>query len=117
MYQNLTNFATINGLQIVNIVKGEPQAVEANQNSNEQMENNEQVENTENNPAVLYYKIPVTYKISGNYLGYLKFRRALSKSKKVINFDKEIITVDSKTGNILSEGTISIVGLPNEYKN
>ena len=117
LYQNLTNFATINGLQIVNIAKGEPEAVEANQNSNEQMENNEQVENTENNPAVLYYKIPVTYKISGNYLGYLKFRRALSKSKKVINFDKETITVDSKRGNILSEGTISIVGLPNEYKN
>jgi hypothetical protein len=117
LYQNLTNFAAINGLQIINIAKDEPQAVEANQNFSEQTENNEQMENTGNNPAVLYYKIPVTYKISGNYLGYLKFRRALSKSKKVINFDKETITVDSKTGNILSEGTISIVGLPNEYKN
>ena len=64
----------------------------------------------------MYYKIPVNYKIQGNYLGYLKFRRALSKSSKVINYDKEIITVDAKSRTIMSEGTISIVGLPNEYK-
>ena len=46
---------------------------------------------------------------------YLKFRRALSKSSKVINYDKETITVDAKSGTIVSEGTISIVGLPDEY--
>ena len=111
LYQNITNYATINGLRIDSVSKGEPQPVAPAQDSSEQ------TENSENNSQVLYYKIPVTYKISGNYLGYLKFRRALSKSKKVINFDKEIITVDATTGSILSEGTISIVGLPNEYKN
>ena len=111
LYQNITNYATINGLRIDSVSKGEPQPVASAQGSSEQ------TENSENNSQVLYYKIPVTYKISGNYLGYLKFRRALSKSKKVINFDKEIITVDATTGSILSEGTISIVGLPNEYKN
>jgi Tfp pilus assembly protein PilO len=91
--------------------------------SNEQTENtqNEQTENTQENQEgsqVLYYKIPVNYKITGTYLGYLKFRRALSKSPKVINFDKEIITVEANntSGMILSEGTISIVGLPDEYK-
>ena len=113
LYQNITNFAKINGLKIANIAKGEPQAVDANQNPEDA---NQNPEDTNQNSTVLYYKIPVTYKISGNYLGYLKFRRALSKSKKVINFDKEIITVDAASGNILSEGTISIVGLPNEYK-
>ena len=113
LYQNITNFATINGLKIANIVKGEPQAVDANQNPEDA---NQNPEDTNQNSTVLYYKIPVTYKISGNYLGYLKFRRALSKIKKVINFDKETITVDATSGNILSEGTISIVGLPNEYK-
>ena len=113
LYQNITNFATINGLKIANIVKGEPQAVDANQNPEDA---NQNPEDTNQNSTVLYYKIPVTYKISGNYLSYLKFRRALSKSKKVINFDKEMITVDAASGNILSEGTISIVGLPNEYK-
>ena len=120
LYQNITNFATINGLKIANIVKGEPQAVDANQNPEDANQNpedaNQNPEDTNQNSTVLYYKIPVTYKISGNYLSYLKFRRALSKSKKVINFDKEMITVDAASGNILSEGTISIVGLPNEYK-
>ena len=103
LYQNISNFAMTNGLSIINIVKGENSA--------------EQTENAENNPSVLYYTIPVNYKINGSYLGYLKFRRALSKSNKVINFDKETITVDAASGKILSEGTISIVGLPNEYKN
>ena len=111
LYSIISKFASINGLSITNIDTGEPKAVGGNDNSTEQ------TENAENNPAVLYYTIPVNYKINGSYLGYLKFRRALSKSNKVINFDKEIITVDVSSGKILSEGTISIVGLPNEYKN
>ena len=114
LYQNISNFAMMNGLTIINIQKGEPIAVGGNDNTQ-----NEQTENSQDNQEgtqVLYYKIPVNYKIQGNYLGYLKFRRALSKSSKVINFDKETITVDAKSGQILSEGTISIVGLPDEYK-
>ena len=111
LYSNISKFATMNGLSIVSIVKGEPEAVGENGDSLEQ------TENAENNPSPLYYSIPVNYKINEGYLGYLKFRRALSKSNKVINFDKEIITVDVASGKILSEGTISIVGLPNEYKN
>ena len=98
LYQNISNFAMMNGLTIINIKKDEPKAV------------------GEEETQVLYYKIPVNYKIEGNYLGYLKFRRALSKSSKVINFDKETINVDVKSGKILSEGTISIVGMPDEYK-
>ena len=111
LYQNISNFAMANGLTIINIQKGEPIAVSGNDNTQ-----NEQTENSQDNQEgtqVLYYKIPVNYKIQGNYLGYLKFRRALSKSSKVINFDKETITVDAKSGKILSEGTISIVQLPN----
>ena len=114
LYQNISNFAMTNGLTIINIQKCEPVGVDVNVNTQ-----NEQTENSQDNQEgtqVLYYKIPVNYKIQGNYLGYLKFRRALSKSSKVINFDKETITVDAKSGQILSEGTISIVGLPDEYK-
>ena len=114
LYQNISNFAMTNGLTIINIQKGEAIAVGGNDNTQ-----NEQTENSQDNQEgtqVLYYKIPVNYKIQGNYLGYLKFRRALSKSSKVINYDKEIITVDAKSRTIMSEGTISIVGLPNEYK-
>ena len=122
LYQNISNFAMTNGLSIINIKKGEPVAVikkgepvAVGGNENTQ---NEQTENSQENTGAqaLYYKIPVNYKIQGNYLGYLKFRRALSKSSKVINYDKEIITVDAKSRTIMSEGTISIVGLPNEYK-
>ena len=41
----------------------------------------------------------------------------MSKSSKVINYDKEeITTLTEIQGQILSKGTISIVGLPNEYK-
>ena len=118
LYQNISNFAMANGLTIINIEKGEPTAVDnpaANEVSNEQTENTQEYQE---GSQALYYKIPVNYKIQGNYLGYLKFRRALSKSSKVINFDKEIITVVANitSGMILSQGTISIVGLPDEYK-
>ena len=105
LYQNISNYAMTNGLSIINIKKGEPEPEGGAENSGE---------NTEGQQA-LYFKIPVNYKIQGNYLGYLKFRRALSKSSKVINYDKETITVDAKSGTIVSEGTISIVGLPDEY--
>ena len=123
LYSKISIYTTQNGLTITSIQAGEPKAVSGNDNTqNEQTENsqdnNEQTENSQDNQEgtqVLYYKIPVNYKIQGNYLGYLKFRRALSKSSKVINFDKETITVDAKSGQILSEGTISIVGLPDEY--
>ena len=114
LYSNISVFAIQNSLTITSIQAGEPMAVGGNDNTQ-----NEQTENSQDNQEgaqVLYYKIPVNYKIQGNYLGYLKFRRALSKSSKVINFDKETITVDAKSGKILSEGTISIVGLPDEYK-
>ena len=65
---------------------------------------------------ILYYKIPVDFEIMGSFLGYLKFRRELSKSLKVINFDnEEIVALKEPQGQIIAKGTISIVGLPNEY--
>ena len=75
-----------------------------------------------NSAKPLYYKIPVSYKIQGNFgssssPGYLIFRRALSKLNKVVNFDAETITVEKETGLILSEVTLSTVGLPDEYEN
>ena len=87
--------------------------------SNSQVENTSGDQSTENtgNDQTLYFKIPVDYEIRGNFLGYLKFRRALANSSKVINFDKEEINVLKEVqGQVLSKGTISIVGLPNEYK-
>ena len=119
--QNIKNFATINGLSITHFKKVEPKGVTSvtpNQSTEQTTENNTD-QNLAENPEgqqVMYYKIPVEYEIQGNFLGYLKFRRALSKSQKVINFDKEEISVQKEMqGKILSKLTISIVGLPDEY--
>ena len=71
-------------------------------------------EDGEEGGNTLYFKLPVDYEISGTFMGYLKFRRALSKSNKVINFDSEKVKVNEK-GGISSKGTLSIVGLPGEY--
>ena len=73
-----------------------------------------------NSAKPLYYIIPVSYKIQGNFgssssPGYLIFRKALSKLNKVINIDAETITIEKETGLILSEVTLSTVGLPDEY--
>ena len=111
----------MNGLSITNLKKGEPKGVAGitpNQSTEQTTENNTDQNLMENPEAqqVMYYKIPVEYEIQGNFLSYLKFRRALSKSPKVINFDKEEINVQKEIqGQILSKGTISIVGLPDEY--
>ena len=119
LYQNISKFALINGLSITNLKKGQPKAVTGaaqGQSTEQTTENNTTTENQEGQ-NVMYYTIPVEYEIQGNFLSYLKFRRALSKSKKVINFDKEeISTIAEIQGQILSKGTISIVGLPNEYQ-
>ena len=121
LYQNISKYALMNGLSITNLKKGEPKGVAGvtpNQSTEQTTENNTD-QNLAENPEgqqVMYYKIPVEYEIQGNFLSYLKFRRALSKSQKVINFDKEEINVQKEIrGKILSKGTISIVGLPDEY--
>ena len=42
---------------------------------------------------IAYYKIPVDFEITGNFLGYIKFKRQLSLSQKTLNFDNESIKV------------------------
>ena len=119
LYQNISKFALINGLSITNLKKGEPKAVAgaAQEQSTEQTTENTTTTENQEGQNIMYYTIPVEYEIQGNFLSYLKFRRALSKSQKVINFDKEeITTIAEIQGQILSKGTISIVGLPNEYQ-
>ena len=120
--QNIKNFATINGLSITHFKKVEPKGVTSvtpNQSTDPQNTDPQNTDPQNTDPQgqqIMYYKIPVEYEIQGNFLGYLKFRRALSKSQKVINFDKEEISVQKEVqGKILSKLTISIVGLPDEY--
>ena len=119
LYQNISKFAISNGLNIINlkvqekkpVMKKIQQSQDQSQEQSQEQQNNQQDPNA---PQVEYFKIPVAFEIQGNYLGYLKFRRALSKSNKVINFDNEKITVNDK-GGISSKGTLSIVGLPGQY--
>ena len=114
LYQNISNFAISNGLNILNLKVQDPKPVlkKGSQNSDSNQDPNQNVANTNSN--IEYFKIPVAFEIEGNYLGYLKYRRALSRSKKVINFDTEKVNINEK-GGITSKGTLSIVGLPDEY--
>ena len=46
-----------------------------------------------------------------------RFKRAVSRSKKMLNFDKEMINVvqNDKNGAVIASGELTIVGLPNEF--
>ena len=132
LYQGISNFALGNGLTIINIKKSDPKPVKGNLqnpdmgasgtiNDGSGMINDGSgmIDDGSGQEGgnTLYYKIPVDYEIMGSFIGYLKFRRELSKSQKVINFDKEEINLlKEPQGQVLSKGTISIVGLPDDYK-
>ena len=66
---------------------------------------------------IAYYIIPVNFEIDGSFIGYIKFKRAVSLSNKMLNFDKESIKVvkGNSTGAIKVKGTLTIVGLPDEF--
>ena len=110
LYQSLSKHAAVNGLVISKIQKKKPKPV-LKPGTTEQSENNLKVE------MVSYYKIPVDYEIKGNFLGYIKFKRAVSKQNKMLNFDKETISVvqNDTTGAIVAKGELTIVGMPDEF--
>lgn len=115
LYQDISNYALANGLSIFSLKKSEPVGV--NNNSQADGSTEQSNDGSAENNQFMYYKIPVEYEIRGNFLGYLKFRRALASSQKVVNFDKEEIdVVKDSQGKIIAKGSISIVGLPDEYK-
>ena len=72
---------------------------------------------SKNAASIAYYLIPVEFEIDGSFIGYIKFKRALSLSNKMLNFDKESISVvkGNTTGAIKVKGTLTIVGLPDEF--
>ena len=110
LYQSLSKYAAVNGLVISKIEKRKPKAV-LKPGIAAQSENQIQKE------MVSYYKIPVDYEIKGNFLGFIKFKRAISRSQKMLNFDKETISVvqNDSTGAIIARGELTIVGVPNEF--
>ena len=110
LYNSLSRFAAANGLVISKIEKKEPKPV-FKKGKAKQPKDKIKV------GMISYYKIPVDYEIKGNFLGYIKFKRAVSKSKKSLNFDKETITVvqNDSTGTITAIGELTIVGLPDDF--
>jgi Tfp pilus assembly protein PilO len=65
---------------------------------------------------VYYYKIPITYEIAGDFLNYVKFKKFISNSKKIINIEEEkiILNKNSTNGKIIAKGQLSVAGLPYE---
>jgi Tfp pilus assembly protein PilO len=110
LYLSLSKYAGVNGLVISKISKQKPKPVlkaGVAKNTPDKL----------NKSNVSYYKIPVNYEIKGNFLGYIKFKRELARSNKMLNFDKEAIKVvqSDKTGAILATGVLTIVGLTDEF--
>ena len=110
LYQSLSKYAAVNGHVISKIEKKKPKPVLKGGVT-------DQAENNLTKEMVSYYKIPVDYEIKGNFLGYIKFKRAVSRQNKMLNFDKETISVvqNDSTGAIVATGELTIVGLPNEF--
>ena len=110
LYQSLSRYAGVNGLIISKIEKKKPVPVLKKGVAEQPAELLEKQD-------VSYFKIPVEYVIKGNFLGYIKFKRDIAKSKKMLNFDNESISVvqNDSTGAIIAKGELTIVGIPDEF--
>tara|TARA_Y200000002_G_C22670729_1_gene659906 strand:+ start:1449 stop:2093 length:645 start_codon:yes stop_codon:yes gene_type:complete len=110
LYQSLSKFASKNGLVISKLEKKKPVPVLKEGVTDQAAELIQR-------DMVSYYKIPVDYEIKGNFLGFIKFKRDVARSKKSLNFDKETISVvqNDSTGAVVARGELTIVGLPDEF--
>ncbi len=120
LYQTLSEFAGQNGLVISKIEKKKAEEVNKSDILGKKKKKKKKKKKASKKKSVkniAYYKIPVDFEITGNFLGYIKFKRAISLSNKMLNFDKESIKViqGNTTGTIKVNGTLTIVGLANEF--
>ena len=117
LYETLSYYAGLNDLVISKIEKKEGKGVSKADAlasvSKKKKKKKKKATKKKSSDNMAYYKIPVTFEITGNFLGYIKFKRALSLSQKMLNFDKESIKVvkGDTTGAIKVKGTLTIVGL------
>ena len=118
LYQTLSEHAGANGLVITKIIKKNVKEV-SKAEALAKADNKKKSKATKKKKAdnIAYYTIPVDFEITGNFLGYIKFKRALSLSRKMLNFDKETIKVvkGNTTGAIKVNGVLTIVGLADEF--
>ena len=121
LYQTLSEHAGANGLTITKIIKKNVKEVSkadalAKTDNKKKKKKKSKATKKKKTDNIAYYLIPVDFEITGNFLGYIKFKRALSLSRKMLNFDKETIKVvkADTTGAIKVNGTLTIVGLAGE---
>ena len=120
LYQTLSEYAGQNDLVITSIEKKQiKEVLKAAALAQADGKKAKKVKQTQAKSVknIAYYLIPVDFEIDGNFIGYIKFKRALSLSQKMLNFDKESIQVvkGDSTGTIKVRGTLTIVGLPDEF--
>ena len=121
LYETLSYYAGLNNLIISKIekqdIKGVSKADALAKASGKKSKKKKKKTKKKKPSTMAYYTIPVTFEITGNFLGYIKFKRALSLSQKMLNFDKESIQVvkGDTTGAIKVRGTLTVVGLGDEY--
>jgi len=119
LYQTLSEFADQNNLIITQIEKREIKEVSKSDALAKASKKKKKKKSTKTKSVtnIAYYMIPVDFEITGNFLGYIKFKRQISLSQKMLNFDKESIRVvkGDTTGTIKVNGTLTIVGLANEF--
>jgi Tfp pilus assembly protein PilO len=112
LYQTLSQFAAANGLVVSKIDKQKPKPVFLNKKGKVTKKKPKKV--TKKN--VSYFTIPVKFEVKGNFLGYIRFKRELSKSNKMLNFEKELIKLEKEgSSGIVVTGELTIVGLTNEF--
>ena len=112
LYQTLSQFAASNGLVVSKIDKQKPKPVFLNKKGKVTKKKPKKI--TKKN--VSYFTIPVEFEVKGNFLGYIRFKRELSKSNKMLNFEKELIKLEKEgSSGIVVTGELSIVGLTNEF--
>jgi len=123
LYETLSYYAGLNNLVITKIEKkdskgvSKAEALESVSKKKKKKKKKKKSTKKKSPSNMAYYKIPVTFEITGNFLGYIKFKRALSLSQKMLNFDKESIKVvkGNTTGAIKVKGLLTIVGLGDAF--
>ena len=119
LYETLSYYAGLNNLVISKIEKQDIKGVSKAEALAKVSGKKKKTKKTKKKKAstMAYYKIPVNFEIDGNFLGYIKFKRALSLSQKMLNFDKESIQVikGDTTGAIKVKGVLTVVGLSGDF--
>ncbi len=124
LYDTISQFSGINKLVISKIEKGKPKAItkasaidSTEKKKKKKKRKSRKKVDTGVKKNIAYYRIPVNFQIKGNFLGYIKFKRQVAMSQKMLNFDKETIKVikGDTTSTVAVTGVLTIVGLPDEF--